>query len=354
MRVTRQQTRTSNAPIVHKSGSQPTQLPLLRSSSTTDIDENLAQKAAVYKPAPILPPPMNLHQQQSQRATDLTSDVSHTPASNTLVDPSKQIILLRPNDVLHDPRYNCLHPDKRREIATLLLENGLVARDSQDGALRANALTNIQNVTMLVNQWIPSAQATTELQNQMVQQLPTQEALQAQARQIHQSQMPQHQHQPQPQPQAPRVYAPPQLQPGISPLQSSQPSPNPYHSVLHTPQQQMSPPQPTTAQGYQASFHQNANPIPTTPQLSAQLRANIDRHLPQVWQCVHIIRVTPESCSEEAAQNKVRAEQWLEQFKTIVPIEGHSYLMQAVSKMVREDNQRMSAAASSGLQAGSV
>jgi hypothetical protein len=295
---------------------------------------------------------MNLHQQQSQRATDLPSDVSHTPAFNTLVNPSKQIILLRPNHVLHDPRYNCLHPDKRREIATLLIENGLVARDSQDSVLRANALTNIQSVTMLVNQWIPSAQATTELQNQMVQQLPTQEALQAQAHQIHQSQMPQYQ--PPPQPQAPRVYAHPQLQPGISPLQSSQPSPSQYHGVLHTPQQQMSPPQLTTAQGYQASFHQNANPIPTTPQLSAQLRANIDRHLPQVWQCVQIIRVTPESCSEEAAQNKVRAEQWLEQFKTIVPIEGHSYLMQAVSRMVREDNQRMNAAAFSGLQTGSV
>lgn len=350
MRLTRQQTRTRNVSIVHKSGSEPAQPSLLRSLSTTDIDDNLAQKAAIDKPAPLLPPPSDLHQQQSRSATGLPSDMSHTPASNTLVDTTRRIALLRPDDVLHDPRYNCLHPDKRREIATVLLENGLVVRDSQDSALRANALANIQNVTMVVNQWIPSAQAATELQSQRLQQLPTQEALQAQARQIDHSQMPQYQ----PQPQAPQIYAHPQLQPGISPLQSSQPSPNQYHSVLHTPQQQMSPPQSTTAQGYQASHHQNANPVPTVSQLSAQLRANIDRHLPQVWQCVHIIRVTPTTCSEEAAQNKARAEQWLEQFKTLVPVEGHPYLMQAVSRMVREENQRMDAAASSGLQARSV
>ncbi len=194
VRSTRQQKRTSNAPINYRPRNRPQQPHLLRSSSTTDLDENLAHvilrhESAMLLPhssqAAMLPLPASLPQQQSQRATGMSNHSSSPPASNAFPDPSIRVPFLRPNDILHDPRYNCLDSNKRMEIAKVLFERGTIARDSPDLGLRAKALLDIQNVTMMVQQSIPNTQAVKALQKQTVQQLQTQSNVQAQTRQMH-------------------------------------------------------------------------------------------------------------------------------------------------------------------------
>ncbi|KAH6870429.1 hypothetical protein BKA58DRAFT_315089 [Alternaria rosae] len=145
---------------------------------------------------------------------------------------------------------------------------------------------------------------------------------------------------PQQQPYTHQVYAQPPLQPGITPVQSSPSSSDPYYNMPHTPQQQMSPLQPPAFQGYPVSYPQDSTPAPnpTPPQLSVQLRAEINRHLLQVWQCLRVVLCTPDSPSEEAAQNKERAGRWIEQFKASLPIEGRPYLMRVISRMIKEHN----------------
>ena len=341
VRMTRQQTQMRNAPVYQQPAVQQQKPSFLRSSSTTDIDENLAQVNSRHQPAmlspftspaPMLPPPVMLPQQQSYSATGLPESSTPSPALNNFTNPSKQIPLLRPVDILHDPRYNILHPDKRLEIAKLLHENGAVVRDSRDNDLRARAFANIQNATMIVNQSMASMQAAMELQQQRARQTQNQEGSQARMGQVHQTQQPQFQ------PQAHQVYAQPPLQPGITPVQSSPSSPDPYYTIPHTPQQQMSPPQPPAPQGYPTSYPQDSTPNPTPPQLSVQLRANINRHLLQVWQCLRVVLCTPDNPSEEAAQNKERSGRWIEQFKASLPGEGRPYLMQVMSRMIKEHN----------------
>ncbi|KAI4942659.1 hypothetical protein J4E91_009828 [Alternaria rosae] len=343
VRLTRQQTQMRNALVYQQPVGQQQNSSFLRSSSTTDIDENLAQMNSRHQPTvlspftsptPMLPPPIMLPQQQPHSATGLPESSTPIPASNNFSNSSKRVPLLRPNDILHDPRYNFLHPDKRMEIAKLLHENEAVARDSQDNALRAKAFLNIRNATLIVNQSIASMQAAMELQTQRSRQLQMQETFQAQANQVHQNQQPQFQ------PQAHQVYAQPPLQPGITPVQSSPSSPDPYYTIPHTPQQQMSPLQPPASQGYQVSYPQDSTPIPnpTPPQLSVQLRAKINRHLLQVWQCLRVVLCTLVNPSEEAAHNKERAGRWIEQFKASLPVEGRPYLMQVISRMIKEHN----------------
>ncbi|CAG5155800.1 uncharacterized protein ALTATR162_LOCUS3841 [Alternaria atra] len=371
VRLTKQQTQTRNTSVARRPEGQPHQPSLLRSPSTTDIDENPAPRALLQKrgmlspfasPAPMLDPPANLSQQQPQRATDLPNNF---PLPSTPNDPPKsshEIPPLQANDILHNPRYDYLHSDKRMQIAKILVDRWVVVRESPPhSALRAKAILDIRNVTMMVNKSVPNLQAVTELQKQRAQQLKTQAALEVQTLQVNQIQQPQQIS------QAPQVYIQPRLQPDVSSPQPTQLSPSqplqqpaprePYYSIPQ-PAHQMQLPQQYTPEGYQAhsqaqqqthqryqqSPNQNLNLNPTQPQASALLRANINRHIPQVWQCLQIARNPPQT-----AQNKEHANQWLGQFRNSLSVEGREYFMQVMQRALLEQRQGRDALAFLGL-----
>ncbi|CAN9182630.1 unnamed protein product [Alternaria alternata] len=137
--MTEHQIHTRNTPVIHSADVEPQQPSFLRSSSTTDIDETLAQmgsrqKSDAFSPfalqTTMLPPPANLSQRQPQHATGLSNNLPPIPAPNDSPESSQQISLLQPNDILRNSRYDCINPAKRLEIAKVLVDRWVVVRNS--------------------------------------------------------------------------------------------------------------------------------------------------------------------------------------------------------------------------------
>jgi len=259
--MTEHQIHTRNTPVIHSADVEPQQPSFLRSSSTTDIDETLAQmgsrqKSDAFSPfalqTTMLPPPANLSQRQPQHATGLSNNLPPIPAPNDSPESSQQISLLQPNDILRNSRYDCINPAKRLEIAKVLVDRWVVVRNSAaDDALGVKAMSDIRNITRMVNNSVINVQAAMDLQQQRIQQLHMQ-AVPERAQTDHI----QHVQQLQPPTQTPQRYAQPQPQPGIWSAQLIQSSPTqPFQqpasqeSYCSIPQasQQMQVPQQSTA-----------------------------------------------------------------------------------------------------------
>jgi hypothetical protein len=255
---------------------------------------------------------------------------------------TQQNPLLQPDDLLHNPRYGYLSYAKRIEIEKYLVDRWAVMRNSSDNALRAKALSDIQKVTEVVNK------ALLGMQKQRTQMLQAQQAFEAQTRPTQQMQQYQQSH------QFSHAVAQPQLQPGLSPSQPVQPLPTqplqqsppqgPYYSIsqaspqMQVPQQSLpqyhqahQQPQQQTQKQYESVPNRNSKPSPTQPQGSAELRANIDRHIPQVWQAMMIVRNT-----SQPLQTRENTHRWVEQFRNSLPAEGRAYLMQILGKAMTE------------------
>ncbi|CAN9423486.1 unnamed protein product [Alternaria alternata] len=354
--MTGHQMHTRNTPVIHSADVEPQQPSFLRSSSTTDIDETLAQmgsrqKSDAFSPfalqTTMLPPPANLSQRQPQHATGLSNNLPPIPARNNSPESSQQISLLQPNDILRNSRYDCINPVKRLEIAKVLVDRWVVVRNSAaDDALGVKAMSDIRNITRMVNNSVINIQAAMDLQQQRIQQLHMQ-AVPERAQTDHI----QHIQQLQPTTQTPQGYAQPQPQPGIWSAQLTQSSPTQpfqqpasqesYCSISQA-SQQMQVPQQSTPQGFQThqqpqqqnqdqyeqSTSQNSTLSP------AQVRANISRHIPEMWQNFLITQNT-----SLPLQDRMNARQWMVSFKNNLPVEAHTYVVQVLQRAMREHSQ---------------
>ncbi|KAG9185589.1 hypothetical protein G6011_06920 [Alternaria panax] len=358
--LTGQQTQTRSTPMVQKSIVEPQQPSLLRSSSTTDIDENLAHMgfgqmqgspSPFVSQATTLPPLADLPQQQSQsqpqRAAGPSNNLSFVPSPSASSTSGKRIPPLQPNDILHNQLYLFIHPTKRMEVAKVLIDRWNVVRNyAADNTLRAKAMSDIQDITMMINNTVTNRQAVMASQQSSAQ--PPQIEATPEREQNEQIQRIQH-HQLVPQPA--QVYAHPQLQPGLSSPHPTMSARNqfiqgPYsydlgNTIPHASQyyQQY---QQHTPQAYQPSHHQGQQqqqpaqqPARSPPLFSspstAQLRTNIDRHFPEFWQFLLIMRN-----KAQPPQYRKNAQVWMAQFKNSLPAEGREYLMELLEMAVGE------------------
>ncbi|USP78863.1 hypothetical protein yc1106_06137 [Curvularia clavata] len=68
-------------------------------------------------------------------------------------------------------------------------------------------------------------------------------------------------------------------------------------------------------------------------QASAQLRAHINPHIPQLWHCLQLTLQNHVQTSQAAIKEQNCAHQWLLSFKHSLPPEGRTYLAQVVARM---------------------
>jgi hypothetical protein len=78
---------------------------------------------------------------------------------------------------------------------------------------------------------------------------------------------------------------------------------------------------------------------PSPAQASAQLRANINNHLPQVWQCLQLEAARYQPTDPELIKQKQQAHAWLDSFKQSLPQEAHGYMKLVVSRMIAAAQQ---------------
>ncbi|KAL1792488.1 hypothetical protein ACET3X_008995 [Alternaria dauci] len=356
VRTTRQQMHTRTTPVIRRSDLEPQQPSFLRSSPTTDIDENPAHMGSHQKPdmlSPLslqptmLPPPADLSQQQSQRAPGLRNNLPPNSAPNASPELSQQSSLLQPNDLIHHPCYTYFKPAQRSELARVLSDCWNAARNPVgDDALKAKAISDIRNITMMVNNSFPSVQAAMDMQQQRVQQ-PQMHVASVKLQTDHMQRIQQRQ---------PTLHtlsgdAHSQPQPGVWSPQPTQSSPShsfqqpaseePYYSIPQaSPQMQL--PQQSTTQGVQ-THHQpqqqaqgpfEQRPTQNSPQNPAQLYANINRYIPRFWQCYLIVQNT-----SQPMQYREEANQWMLNFKDNLPIEGRAYFVQVMKRVLLEHRQ---------------
>ncbi|KAF1940992.1 hypothetical protein EJ02DRAFT_455535 [Clathrospora elynae] len=272
VRVTRQQ-----API---QGSPPAKPSLLRSSSTTDVDEQLLAQMATRNmgmlspaasPAPMPPP---------------------APPAR-----SKQAPLLRPNDLVNNPRYLFIDVGKRQQFNHMLNIRWNVFQNHDDSNLKRKAMMDIQSVSKMVY----AAGEKFEEGKRRIEE--------AQAQQTQQG------------------YAHSQS------LLASSPAPAPHQFDQ----------QPTYSQiPHQSPRH----PVQQTQPLNEQLRANIKANLPELWRCLQLTSIhLPSPTTPDAIQTKLTALRWLESFKATLPHEGHAYcagLVHSMNKVANEGGDPMS------------
>ncbi|KAF7676535.1 hypothetical protein GT037_006040 [Alternaria burnsii] len=354
--MTGHQMHTRNTPVIHSGDVEPQQPSFLRSSSTTDIDETLVQMDSRQKSdalssfasqTTMLPPPANLSQRQPLHAIGLSNNLPPIPAPNNSPEPSQQTSLLQPNDVLRNSRYDCINPAKRLEIAKVLVDRWVVVRNSAaDDALGVKAMSDIRNITRMVNNSVTNMQAAMDLQQQRTQQLHMQ-AVPKRAQTDHI----QHIQQRQPTTPTPQEYAQPQPQPGIWSAQLTQSSPiqppwqpasqESYCSVPQVSQQMQLPqqsipqdfqthqqPQQRNQEQYEQFTSQNINLSP------AQLHANTSRHIPEMWRNFLITQNT-----SLPLQDRMNARQWMVNLKNNLPVEAHTYMVQVLQRAMREHSQ---------------
>jgi hypothetical protein len=99
--------------------------------------------------------------------------------------------------------------------------------------------------------------------------------------------------------------------------------------------------------------HTQASPSkPISPEALAQLRANIDAHIPQVWQCLQLQLGDQQYQPTDPGlvQQKQQARAWLNSFKKSLPAEAHGYMQYIVSRMCGAVQQGRDPLAAAGMK----
>jgi hypothetical protein len=87
-------------------------------------------------------------------------------------------------------------------------------------------------------------------------------------------------------------------------------------------------PQQQNQDQYEQSTSQNSTLSP------AQVRANISRHIPEMWQNFLITQNT-----SLPLQDRMNARRWMVGFKNNLPVEAHTYVVQILQRAMREHSQ---------------
>jgi hypothetical protein len=421
VKMTRQQTQARNAPTPSSiPAAQPWKPPFLRSSSTTDVDEHVARMASPRKNR-MLPPPSPRTAQPAHHPLlnglilppnpfQVTIPAAPTSAHTTPQNPPGRIPILRPSDMLDNPRYSCIEVDKRKHIHRLLLERWNIADKATDHATRAKIIAEIQHISLSVQTSLPNLEAVAQMQGKRQAQL-IQETPAHQVQHLGQSQqsyahsppfvgpspspsLRQLAQQPQYHTLQPSPDQPPQL-PHYSPLRratqqhhytphvnpqppQTQAQPPELRAYQHQPQQihqhqqqdqppshYFNPPQAQTQQqqpqnapqiphfpSSNMSRTQDSPSRPISPEALAQLRANIDAHIPQIWQCLQLQLGDQQYQPTDPGlvQQKQQARAWLNSFKKSLPAEAHGYMQYIVSRMCGAVQQGRDPLAAAGIK----
>jgi hypothetical protein len=232
-------------------------------------------------------------------------------------DRDPQFIMLHPDDMVHNPRFLCIGHEKCEQIRRCLSELWQIANNAMDTSERNEALANIGSFSMTIVDQIKRIEIST-MQNSHFQEMTDIQASQGQQRQALSQQEADQVPYLQERLQNMQVYHQPQL---ISAAVSAE-QPLSYPSQLESPSAQQAPVLPNIGVAI--------------PQASAQLRANINRFIPTVWYCLLLINHTSGPMTEDILQKRQRAQQWINSFKTSLPVEGLNYTWQVLRWMRAE------------------
>ncbi|CAO2650217.1 Nn.00g015090.m01.CDS01 [Neocucurbitaria sp. VM-36] len=295
--------------------------PLLRSSSATDVDEQVAHIATQKVPMPSSPesPPAMAscsaqpHWRQSQPTSGFVNQIPNVNSgfspnlpSLALQNPtphnsSTHMPLIQPNDLSENPRYVFFADKDRQEINKQITARWNTAHNHPDPDARAQAILDIQRVSQTIysagEMYGRETRRTMEMKEQ----------LRAQAG---------HQYY---EPRSDNFAQPPQL--AASPQSGQQ-------NQLRSAVQRIAP----------QSSQRHLSPMQQAPsQISQELRTNIDAHLPKLFQCLQTASghssSSPSLPSEGAAEKKY-AQQWLESFKASLPPEGRQYVQHLAARVL--------------------
>lgn len=208
--------------------------------------------------------------------------------------------MLQPNDIVHDPRYQCIQPETRNQIRRYLSGLWHIAKNSTDTGKKAKALADIHNFSTRVLERVKSTKANkgqhspphTPARNKPEQ---NDQRLRPTSTQLL------HQQSVQSQAQVVEDNHPSQLEPQLA----WQPPALPHTEIV-------------------------------APQASAQLRVSINRYVPQVWYCLRITGNKFEPISADDLHRRNRAQQWLTSFKMTLPVEGRTYISGVLRWMYSE------------------
>ncbi|KAF1837649.1 hypothetical protein BDW02DRAFT_595319 [Decorospora gaudefroyi] len=388
-RMTRQQAQAMNTPTTFPPPiPQPLRHYRLRSSSATDVDEHVAQMPDFRQtsmPSPSVSPvliahqPASLPRQPPQNLPNFSKSVyqntQSVPSAPVLVAPQKlsqKLPVLRPSDIANNPRYACLDSHNRQIVFTILTQRWNIVNSQASQDVRQKAFDEIQHASAKVFEIIRRREAAAKMRN-LAQENHRQQPREAQMQQAYQlpqaPQMQQRYAQPQhlpdssstqalhqvvqqsPYQAAPQStrqlgymppYTPQQQLPQQAPQQAlphPQPHQNPLQPSPFPPskakiQQHPHPPHQSPVQQSQHTYTSTSTPPSKPPEASKNLRDNIDKHLPQVWQCLKLIDDTYIPTSPDNIRQREQAQKWLTSFKHSLPEEGHEYMNLVVVRMV--------------------
>ncbi|RAR13796.1 hypothetical protein DDE83_002833 [Stemphylium lycopersici] len=379
-RVTRQQSQVNN-PTKHftTASRRPPQPSDLRSSSTADIDEKPTHPVTFHQPNTSSPSaslsatyPDSINVPGQHLKDHLARPCGHSPHAylashqpNPAASPCPafDIPMLKTDDILGDPRFLLMQPDKLHQLRAYFSEWWNVANNALDQKERARALMNIQDASNKVHNKLRRLEMEAEQPKQQAQQdqAPKEQETPGmmeeqmnlyhlhQADQLQQLQQMQRSQQLYPQPQ-PAFSAPQTPSPHQTIYQSpEQPTQSPYYSIPRSSHQQSQQYQPHMASGnlltsqthspspQQTQKSPHINPAQQL-QASDHLRANINRHIPKLWYCLQLVKQAPELLSGATMADQQAAHHWLTSFKQSLPPEGHRYMVEIVSWMYRESS----------------
>ncbi|KAF1849027.1 uncharacterized protein K460DRAFT_415467 [Cucurbitaria berberidis CBS 394.84] len=286
---------------------------LVRSSSATDVDEQLAQMAArrgpmlspSASPSPLLSYPARLPQHQSHQVSlaasnPLPSAHTHLQAQATQ-NSTLQIPLVQPDDLVSNPRYFFVAYENRRKLNEQIIGRWDIVDSQSSTELRAQAMMEIEHVSQSLYN------ATRKYEEEVRQNMELKRQVRASAEQHGYMQPPSESLL-----QSPNFHTAPQLG-------SRQQSPIPAQQLSpHSPKESLLPPQQPPRQ------------------ISQELRIKIDAVFPTLWRCLQVVNALPPGSPPfplDLVAEKQQAHHWLSSFKAKLPLEGHQYVEQVVMRM---------------------
>ncbi|EOA87575.1 uncharacterized protein SETTUDRAFT_28213 [Exserohilum turcica Et28A] len=317
---------------------EPPQTPHLHSSSATDVKEE----------------PIHTESHQKLSGTSTPASTLSIPLHSGF--PSMQHVLqvamLQPDDIVRDPRYLCFNPQERDQIRNYLSACWHIASHHPDSNQRAEALLSIRSFSMTVRDKTKSVEAG------VVQPGSGQTTMNVSGSQVQRQESSYQQQSGRMEPvQDQRKFSQPCSSPAFASTQPAFPYPTGHkpsqqtgqslchmtvNSLYHLSKQSQpqvtqyghtSPSKPPSGQQSPTSARDTAA-IPS--QASAQLRATLNRYIPQVWQCLVLTNQDSKLTTEADVQKRERAQQWLTAFKSRLSEEGRMYMARVVNWMYGE------------------
>lgn len=228
------------------------------------------------------------------------------------------MVLLQPDDIVCDPRYQCMEPEMRNQLRRYLSGLWHIANNSTDTGKKAKALADIRNFSGRILHHVKIIEVSKGQQSH---------------------------------PRTPAHNQPEQTDQQLSPT-----STQPLHQQSTQPQAQVVGENHSSQLASQSAWQPPVLPQTevVAPQVSTQLCASINRHVPQVWYCLRITGDKSEPISADDLHRRNRAQQWLASFRMSLSVEGLAYISGVLRWMHSEQTAGRDPLVSFGYKLASV